>query len=707
MVTGVPTKSRPMVDGRRRVAVLRTLFALAIATLSVVATESVSTAATGEARAEVAPPTIVVGTQTLTECGTNPAKYCGRLSVPLDYAEPSGPKIRIVYNWYPAEDPIGGVAEGTVVPVEGGPGFPSNGSVRWGSDSVLGEGGYYYMYGPVLDDWNMLSVDLRGTGGSTPLDCPTLQKYSGAASGPAFTRVVGQCARALDHRWKNPNGTYIHASDLFTSVPAAADVAAVVRALGISKIDLYGDSYGSFFAQVFADHYPQMIRSLVLDSTYQTQGLGPWYRSTIDSMPADFDNACSRSPACAEATSKPAWDDIEALAAKLRRSPISGTVPDENGTLQAATMNVVGLVNLLNDAAGDPMIYRGIDAAARAELDNDDAAPLLRLYSQRLAFDEDYFDMPASEYSDLLYMAVSCLDYPQLFDVHDTQAQRDEQLKAAEEKLPASAFAPFTTAEWLAQDENTEAYTACVAWPSPIDGQEPPTTGRPILPKSMHVLILGGEFDTWTPPAGVGSVMAELGGDTRFIELANSTHVVGEGDQECGSVLVQEFVESPESVQTMNAWCAARVPAIDSVGVYPESLIQEPPLTSEAGNTGSTADLRLGAIAVETAGDALARLLSVTGNSDLGVHGGTVTGKKGGRLIVLAGDVLVPGVVVSGDLNVTTSTVTATLSVVSTLGKASLEVQWPLAGSGELARVTGSLGSLHIDGSTFPPIQTY
>jgi pimeloyl-ACP methyl ester carboxylesterase len=707
VATGAPTKSRPMVDSRRRAVVLRSLFALAIASVSVVATESVSTAATGDARSYTAPPTIVVGTQTLTECGTSPAKYCGRLSVPLDYSQPSGPKIRITYAWYPAEDPANGVAAGTVVPVEGGPGFPSSGSVRWGSHSVLGEGGYYYMYGPVLDDWNMVSVDLRGTGGSTPLDCPALQKYSGEASGSAFTRVVGQCAQALDHRWKNADGAYIHASDLFTSVPAAADVAAVVRALGISKIDLYGDSYGSFFAQVFANHYPQMIRSLILDSTYQTQGLGPWYRSTIDSMPSDFDNACSRSPACAEATKKPAWDDIEALTARLRKSAISGRVPNANGELQAATMNVVGLVNLLNDAAGDPMIYRGIDAAARAELDNNDPSPLLRLYAQRLAFDEDYFDMPVSDYSDLLYMAVSCLDYPQLFDIHDTEAQREEQLKAAEHKLPASAFAPFTTSEWLAQDQNTEAYTACAAWPSPVDAQEPPTTGRPILPKSMHVLILGGEFDTWTPPAGVGSVMAELGGDTRFIELANSTHVVGEDDQACGSLLVEEFVESPESEKTMNSSCAPRVPVIDSVGVYPDSLTQEPPLTADEGNTGSEEDLKLGAVAVETAGDALARLLSITGNSDRGLHGGTMASKEGGRLIVLHDDVLVPGVVVSGDLSVTTSAVTGALSVISDLGKASLDIRWPLAGSGKLARITGSSGTIHIDGRTFPPIQTY
>jgi hypothetical protein len=49
---------------------------------------------------------------------------------------------------------------------------------------------------------------------------------------------------------------------------------------------------------VFASRFPQLLRSVTFDSTYETVGLEPWYRSTIESMPADFDAACSRAPAC-------------------------------------------------------------------------------------------------------------------------------------------------------------------------------------------------------------------------------------------------------------------------------------------------------------------------------------------------------------------------------------------------------------------------
>ena len=87
-------------------------------------------------------------------------------------------------------------------------------------------------------------------------------------------------------------------------------------------------------------------------------------------------------------------------------------------------MGVVGLVNLLSDAAEDTNIYRELDASARALLEEDDPAPLLRLYAQRLAVDEAYFGEPVREYSVELYLATSCLDYPQLFDMNASPAVR-------------------------------------------------------------------------------------------------------------------------------------------------------------------------------------------------------------------------------------------------------------------------------------------
>jgi pimeloyl-ACP methyl ester carboxylesterase len=639
--------------------------------------------------------TITVGSETLTRCQSGPAAYCGKLAVPLDYSDPGGPKIRIAYVWYPAVAPVGGVAAGTVVPVEGGPGYPSALSVP---------GGYQVMYGPLLNKFNMLAVDLRGTGKSALLNCPGLQKFSGQASGPTFNAVVSACADSLNHRWKNPNGTFVHASDLFTSAPAANDVAAVIHALGVHKVDVYGDSYGSFFAQTFASRYPGLVRSVVLDSTYETQDLDPWYRSSLDNMPANYDSACSRSPACLKAAAGPAWGDIEALAARLRTTPISGNVPGPNGVVEPVTMNVVGLVDLTNDGAGDLDIYRDLDAAARALLVSGDPSPLLRLYAERTAFQENYFHTPASVYSGELYLAAACLDYPQLYDMHADASVRATELAQMVAALPASTFDPFTTQEWLDQDQNTEAYTACEAWPSPVDAV-PPTIGQPLLPPSVPVLILGGEFDTWTPPSDVPKVMDELGGHSRFIELANSTHVVGEDDTTCGDDLVQAFVKAPQALDSMDASCAPAVAPIHSVGVYAPDLAGVPPLTPGKSNTGSTQQLRLGAAAVATAGDAVARFADTLGTLDHGLHGGSSKALEHGGGFRLKGDTLVPGVAVSGTIKVTSTTITAKVTTdASGQAPATFTIQWAAGGgSGALAQVTGSSNGKTIMGSTYAP----
>ena len=635
--------------------------------------------------------TIVVGSQTLTKCSPAPVAYCGTLMVPLDSADPGVNMIPIAYRWYPATF-HSATPNGTLFPVEGGPGYPSIESVR-GYDAV--------MYGSLTQRWNMLAVDLRGTGRSNALNCPALQNFAGQASGKPYEDAVAGCVTALNHHWKTPSGAWVQASDLFTSARAAADVVLVMQALAVPKIDLYGDSYGSFFAQVFANHYPNLIRSVILDSTYETQGLDPWYRSSIDDMPADFDHACTRSPACAAAETEPAWTRIEQLAKSLKKAPATGTVPVASGALAPVTMTAVGLIDLINDAAGDPEIYRGIDAAARADLLDHDPGPLLRLYAQRLKFDENYFNTPAPSYSDELYLAVSCLDYPQLFSLSSSNAQRVAELKSARLALAPGTFAPFSANQWLEQNQNTEAYTACLSWPDPVDAIPPTTGSTPLLPPTVPVLVLGGEFDTWTPPSDVPKVLAELGGHSRFIELANSTHVVGEGDTECGSELVEAFVAAPQDLDSLDASCAPLVPPIDSVGAYPESVSGAAPLTPGSGNAVPTAGLQLAAAAVETAGDARARHDAINVADDSGLHGGTAVAK--GNTITLTDDQLIPGVAVSGTVT-SGKTVVATLAVTGPGStRATLVAQWPIGTSVPVATVTGTVDGASLAGSMQAP----
>jgi pimeloyl-ACP methyl ester carboxylesterase len=655
------------------------------------------------------PKRLSVGAVKLTLCSKSPAGYCGKLAVPLDHGAAGGPKINVAFTLYPATEVGVAAAKGTVVPVEGGPGYPSGESVEY---AVGGrEAGFRAMYGPLLGQRNLLAVDNRGTGRSSVLNCPALQAFSGPTGTQAFQQTVGACAESLNHHWRNPDGSFVHASDLFNSAPAAEDMAEVIRALGLGKVDLYGDSYGSFFAQVFAARFPRMLRSVTLDSTYETVGLDPWYRSSIASMPAAFNASCARSPACAAAAPGSSWARIGALAASLRATAISGRVPGPEGKRETVSMNVVGLLDLVSDAAEDSQIYQQLDAAARAYLQQGNAAPLLRLYAQRLSSDEAYFGQPLKEYSVALYFASACTDYPQLFNLALPVAQRAQELLSAEQALPAGTFDPFTTAEWLSQDENTEALTGCEQWPRPTSAQPPIPSGGLPLPASLPVLVLGGEFDSWTPPVDSPKVLAEVGGNSRFIEMANATHVVGQADTICASTVIQEFVSRPQEIQALDASCAPAVPPIHTVGVYPSQLSGETPLTPAPGSSAGSEELRLAAAAVSSAADAVGRYAAIESATDAGLLAGKIVATHGGRLLTLTRDELIPGVQVSGTVSLSPApiaedgeTAVAQLSAVAAgVRRSSFTATWTTSGAGAIARVSGSVEGRAVTGTMPAP----
>ena len=86
----------------------------------------------------------------------------------------------------------------------------------------------------------------------------------------------------------------------YSTALAADDLAAVLEALGHQRrSNLYGDSYGTYFAQVFALRHPQRLRSLVLDGAYPLDGPDyAWYPHYAPAMREKFNRACERSADC-------------------------------------------------------------------------------------------------------------------------------------------------------------------------------------------------------------------------------------------------------------------------------------------------------------------------------------------------------------------------------------------------------------------------
>ena len=605
--------------------------------------------------------TLTVGTRHLTRChlGVGRPTWCGSLRVPLDYTDPMAPTIRVGFGWVPSGRP----SVGTQVAMEGGPGYPSTGTA----------GDYAAMYGGLLRDHDLLLVDARGTGRSTPLDCRRLQRLPSPS--PRFQSAVTSCGRQLNHTWRRSNGHWVHASDLFTTANSARDLARVLTALRLGKVDLYGDSYGTFFAQSFLARYPGRLRSVVLDSAYEARALDPWYRTTPQAARRAFDTVCRRAVGCAPGSS---WRRIGALARRLRGHPVSGRVPGTDAHRQRYTVDVTALVNIVNDAGYDTDPYRQLDAAARAYLRHRDPTPLLRLYAQDVGYDySDYVRTPASYYSDGLYYAIACTDYPQLFDMHRRVAVRRHQLAARVARFPSRVFRPFTTREWTHVLGYTEAYRACVTWPRPRHRPDPPVPPGPMDRHHVPVLVLNGSLDSLTPAAGGAHVARQLGPSAHAYVAANNVHLVALTHAgACGSRVLRRFVRAPRG--PLRHGCLRSIPPIRAVPRFPDSLAQTRPASGSA----SLFTRRLASIAVAAAGDALIRFDYVDGYADAGLRGGRIRYDHAGdaRLVRVR---WTRDTVVSGRISVTGTGGRGTLTVAGPrAAKRRVVVRW---GTGRFA----------------------
>ena len=555
-----------------------------------------------------------MGTITLRRCAAKPVTFCGRLAVPLDYSSAASPRIQLGFRWLPARHR----PAGTILAVEGGPGYASTGS----------EPEYLAMTGPLRATRNLLLIDLRGTGTSTPVNCRGLERAGARQYGRHFNQLVAACGAQLNHTWRYRGGGWVHAADLFNTAYSARDVARVLRALRLGRVDLYGDSYGSWFAQVFASRYAGLLRSVTLDSTYQVLDLDPWYTTTVVTARRAFAQACQRSVACAAATRAGlAWARIGALERRLARSPVSGATTTADGTRGRLTVTPLTLVNLVNNAGFDPVVYQDLDAAGRALLRawrRGPAAPAGRPVAglrrhQRAA---------ARVQRRAVLRRVLHRLRAALRPVRAARGAAPAVPGRAAPQGRAGTFAPFSVTQWTSMDQYTEAYSGCLDWPTPMHQLVPPITRRPpLVPARLPVLILSGSLDSLTPRLdGATLVARQMGPSARLVTLANLTHVTEQdGNSACAMSIYQRFVRDPGHLRQENTSCAGQVAPIHTVGSYPQRLRDAVPATPLPGNQAGRQALRAATVALASVGDEVSRWPLLSDDHDLGLRGGRVT----------------------------------------------------------------------------------
>jgi len=200
------------------------------------------------------------------------APDCTMLSVPLNYADPGGRHISLALDMVPATAPQS-QQQGVMLVNPGGPGgdgLPLAAEVAQGISSS------------VAADYDIVGFDPRGVGSSVPaLSCdPSF--FSGVR--PNYIPVNSAAEQVLINRAK------MYADDCeqkfgwllpyMTTEDVARDMDSIRAAFGVTKINYYAFSYGTYIGQVYATLFPSRIRRMVLDSTVDPTGV--WYTDNVD-----------------------------------------------------------------------------------------------------------------------------------------------------------------------------------------------------------------------------------------------------------------------------------------------------------------------------------------------------------------------------------------------------------------------------------------
>ena len=580
---------------RSRASVVTTLGLVATLAMTVVVDGASPGAATAATAKSVAPGDVVVGSLTLHPCKVLKHTLCGSLLRPWDPTGAIPGNVRVGFALLRARD-HSRAAKGTLLPREGGPGYSTTGSATY----------YRQMYGRMLDRHNMLLVDQRGTGRSQPIDCPGLQNPTGPFDYPV---AAGHCATSLGDK-----------ANLYGTALSADDVAAVIEALELGKVDLYGDSYGTFFAAVFAGRHPSMLRSVVLDAAYPPTGETAWYPTQGPAMLRSIDLACRRTPKCAAAGATTSTL-LSRVLAEVRHKPYHGTAADGVGKRRRVRVDAEALVSVAFGATYGPANYEGLPGALRAALQGY-RKPLVRLVAENL-YSGSAGD--AVDYSEGLDAAVSCHDYPQLYDMTATpdvrHAQYADAVQAQIKKNPR-IYAPFTVGEYLNSD--WEMADWCLNWPvapaaHPAGPPAPPSGSYPDVP----TLVLTGEFDSITTPEE-GALVASAFPAARQVLVANSFHVTAIGDTDkCAVHIVRRFVRHPHTGLTAHRLsCANQVPPLRAVANYHRSYRKGSPAHARPGNDAAGPALHASASAVRTVADLIGRWWNNYSGAGHGLHGG-------------------------------------------------------------------------------------
>ncbi|WP_285778563.1 alpha/beta hydrolase [Microtetraspora sp. NBRC 13810] len=417
-----------------------------------------------------------------TKPGRDPkaARYeCARLTVPLDYAKPTGDTIEIEVIRARATGP--GQRIGSLIFNFGGPGAS-------GVDTLVQAASDFKKLNTRYD---LVSFDPRGIGRSSPVLClddrqmDAMQQSDSSPDDSREEAIYTAEQRAFVQACESRSGKvlpYVGTSN------AAKDMDRLRAALGDTKMHYFGISYGTELGANYAHQFPTNVGRMVLDGAVDTKlgtealtlqqtaafqrALGDFARHCVESGP----RRCPLSAGGKDADA--IVSDVAALIQKLDAHPLDTA----QGRKLSQTLGVTGVATGLYSTKLWPALAQGLMMAYEG-----DGTILLSLADAQNGRDEN------GRYNNIIAAntAVTCDDTNERFTVED--------VKGATQKFRNVSSVFGSSMVWnLLQ---------CTGWPVAGEnaGQDVNAQGAP------PIVVVGNIGDPATPYAWAPALAKELG----------------------------------------------------------------------------------------------------------------------------------------------------------------------------------------------------
>lgn len=364
----------------------------------------------------------------------------------------------------------------------------------------------------------LIAIDMRGSGRSTPLFCPQLaaELTKALAESPDDSSFVQQRRAALLQCQQQMLAQGYSPAD-FGTVQTVQDLELLREQLNIDKWHLYSVSYGTVVALQYLAVAPKVLESVTLDSVYPPDELLTSFKLQQDQWLRQLDQLCQQQAGCASRF---------------------GAMPE---LFNRAIADLTQQPLLLKSKAGSLLLTPdklrlAVMAAATAE----QPLSLLPLWLEAVSQHETRLLTPWAEAmlqpSTIQFaaaMATECADRQRYY-----QQGRADSLEQSF-GLPEGVCASFGAATGAVVNTGVSTGVTERADAGPVQVPQVPETARVRTP----VLLLAGGLDVFQPDSLVLSQW--LGPHSQLIAVSGALHGVRVAAP-CLRKMVGDFIRAPE-----------------------------------------------------------------------------------------------------------------------------------------------------------------